>query len=96
VKIDQLRERVPEILSIPQLIGLDVEARRLPSGPNPLPHFQGALAFHDVCHGSLYDVEGQHIGGPSPWGLDELVLSVRGGIVYADRRKVLPGQAIRY
>ena len=54
----------------------------------------GPATFHDVCHGSLYGLAGQHIGGPSPWALDELVLSIRGGIAYADRHAVLPGQLI--
>ncbi len=54
----------------------------------------GPVTFHDVCHGSLYGLSGEHIGGPSPWTLDELVLSIRGDIVYADRHTVLPGQLI--
>ena len=54
----------------------------------------GPATFHDVCHGSLYGLAGEHIGGPSPWTLDELVLSIHGDIVYADRHAVLPGQLI--
>jgi Rieske Fe-S protein len=50
-----------------------------------------AIRFHDVCHGSIYRFDGEHVGGPSPWSLDELVVSVRGDIVYADRHAVLPG-----
>jgi Rieske Fe-S protein len=50
--------------------------------------------FHDVCHGSIYTLAGEHAGGPSPWTLDELVVSIRGGIVYADRHAVLPGNLI--
>ena len=53
-----------------------------------------AQLLHDVCHGSLYKFDGQHVGGPSPWSLDELVVSVRGDIVYADRHAVLPGKLI--
>jgi Rieske Fe-S protein len=55
----------------------------------------GVLAFHDVCHGSLYDVNGQKIGGPSPWALDELVTVVRNGTVYVDRSRVIPGRLLR-
>ena len=51
----------------------------------------GRLVFHDVCHGSIYDLAGKRIGGPSPWDLDEIVASVRGGVVRADRRAVIPG-----
>ena len=50
--------------------------------------------FHDVCHGSIYTLAGEHAGGPSPWTLDQLVVSIRGGIVYADRHQVLPGRLI--
>ena len=50
--------------------------------------------FHDVCHGSLYDLNGTRIGGPSPWALDELVLSVRNGVVYADLHDVKPGRLL--
>ena len=56
----------------------------------------GGLAFHDVCHGSLYDVNGEHIGGPSPWNLDELLVSVRDGIVYVDRKVVIAGRRVLY
>lgn len=48
--------------------------------------------FHDVCHGAIYTFDGERAGGPSPWTLDELVVRVRGDIVYADRRAVLPGR----
>ena len=54
----------------------------------------GALAFHDACHGSLYDVNGEKIGGPSPWALDELVVIVRNDTVYVDGAKVLPGRLL--
>lgn len=52
----------------------------------------GEPVLHDICHGSLYLLSGQRMGGPSPWDLDELVASVRGGVVYVDRRSVLPGR----
>ncbi len=50
------------------------------------------LLFHDVCHGSLYDMNGDRYGGPTPWTLDQLVVSVRDGIVYVDRTAVVPGR----
>ena len=50
--------------------------------------------FHDVCHGAIYTFDGEKAGGPSPWTLDELVVSVRGDIVYADRHAVLPGKLV--
>jgi Rieske Fe-S protein len=51
--------------------------------------------LHDVCHGSIYDFAGQHVGGPSPWSLDELVLTVKGGRVYARTDAVIPGHMTR-
>ncbi len=44
----------------------------------------------DVCHGTIYDMDGRPIAGPGPYYLDELVLGVRLGIVYADATKVVP------
>jgi hypothetical protein len=48
--------------------------------------------LHDVCHGSIYNFAGEHIGGPSPWSLDELVVTVRDGRVYASTSAVIPGR----
>ena len=62
--------------------------------PAAIAQRAGAAAFHDVCHGSIYGIAGEHLGGPSPWTLDALVVSVRGDIVYADRHTVLPGQLV--
>jgi hypothetical protein len=57
----------------------------------------GAVAFQDVCHGTSYDVSGRPTSGPGMWFLDELVLQVRAGIVYAERHKVIAGGvAVRY
>ena len=50
--------------------------------------------LHDICHGSIYKFDGVHVGGPSPWSLDELVVTIRGDIVYADRHAVLPGKLL--
>ena len=54
----------------------------------------GTMLFHDVCHGALYDFAGQHVGGPSPFTLDELVITVRNGVVFASVRDVIPGRLI--
>jgi hypothetical protein len=51
--------------------------------------------LHDMCHGSIYDFSGEHIGGPSPWSLDELVLTVSDGRVYARIDTVIPGHVTR-
>ena len=68
--------------------GCDIEllpARTLPWGSFP-------TMLHDICHGSIYNFFGQRIGGPSPWSLDELVITVRDGKVYAATDKVIAGR----
>jgi len=63
-------------------------ARTLPWGSFP-------AMLEDVCHGSIYNFSGEQIGGPSPWSLDELVLQVSGGRVYARIDTVIPGHMTR-
>lgn len=48
--------------------------------------------FHDVCHGSLYDRNGEPVGGPGPWSLDEAIVTIRGGVVYVSTRDVRLGE----
>jgi Rieske Fe-S protein len=70
--------------------GCDVKlfpARTLPWGSFP-------TMLQEVCHGSIYDFAGQKIGGPSPWNLDELVITVRDGKVFASTTAVIPGRWI--
>ncbi len=56
-----------------------------------------AFAFMDSCHGTMYDLSGRPTSGPGMWSLDELVLHVRDGIVYAEPHKVIAGRvAVRY
>lgn len=56
-----------------------------------------AQAFMDVCHGTTYDLSGRPTSGPGPWSLDQLVLHVRDGILYAEPHKVIAGGlAVRY
>jgi len=46
-------------------------------------------AFVDVCHGTTYDLGGRPTRGPGIWSLDELVLHVRHGVVYAEPHRVI-------
>ena len=48
-------------------------------------------AFIDVCHGTAYDSSGRPTRGPGMWFLDELVLHVRAGVVYAETRHIVAG-----
>jgi nitrite reductase/ring-hydroxylating ferredoxin subunit len=50
-----------------------------------------AAAFVDRCHGTAYDLTGRPTRGPGLWFLDELVLQVRGGVVYAVPHRVTAG-----
>jgi hypothetical protein len=55
------------------------------------------FAFQDVCHGTTYDLSGRPTSGPGMWFLDELVLQIRAGVVFAERHKVVAGGvAVRY
>lgn len=54
-------------------------------------HRIDAVAFIDVCHGTTYDLSGRPTRGPGMWFLDELVLHVRAGVVYAETRHILAG-----
>lgn len=50
--------------------------------------------FHDTCHGSLYDRNGTVVGGPSPWTLDEAIISVRDATLYARTTEVRAGSVL--
>jgi hypothetical protein len=54
-----------------------------------------AFAFVDVCHGTGYDMSGRPTRGPGMWFLDELVLHIRSGIVYAAPHEVIAGGVAR-
>ena len=51
----------------------------------------GSIVFVDVCHGSGYDLSGRPTRGPGSWHLDELVLHIRDGFVFADVHKIIAG-----
>jgi len=62
------------------------------------PEFQAGVfrgLFHDVCHGSLYNRQGQVVGGPSPWDLNEWTVEVRDGKVFIDPSKIITGPLAR-
>lgn len=73
--------------------GCGLQWRQLETASGPVgPVYQPR--FYDTCHGALYDRNGTVVGGPSPWTLDEAVIAVRGGIVYARTADVRAGQWI--
>ena len=82
---------VHAFLGVDPRTGCELENRTDGSGA------AGTKAFVDTCHGTAYDLGGRPTGGPGIWFLDELVLHVRSGIVYAERHKVVAGGvAVRY
>ena len=60
--------------------------------PNPMANVYGSTIFHDQCHGALYDLHGNIVGGPAIWSLDQLAVTVRDGRVYALAGTVIPGR----
>jgi Rieske Fe-S protein len=55
---------------------------------------RSVAVFHDGCHGSLYDDRGRPVGGPSPYSLDQLVLTVKDSAVYASSSDVRVGELV--
>jgi hypothetical protein len=84
-------DAVHAFLGVDPRTGCDLEDRTYGSGS------ADANAFMDTCHGTAYDLGGRPTSGPGMWFLDELVLHVRSGIVYAERHNVIAGGvAVRY
>ena len=81
-------EEVRGFIGIDPRNGCDVVL--LPARTRPWGSFPTML--YDTCHGSIYDFSGRHTGGPSPWNLDEVVLTVRDGRVLASTSVVVPGR----
>lgn len=57
--------------------------------------------FHCPCHGSIYDIDGERISGPTPRPLDLMAVSIVGGKVIVDtgaistRQHWDPAQAVK-
>ena len=49
-----------------------------------VPFCESSGRFECPCHGSVFDIGGEYITGPSPRGMDRYPLSVKGGHVIAD------------
>ena len=84
-------EGVHAFLGVDPRTGCELEDKTYGSGA------ADARAFVDACHGTAYDLAGRPTSGPGMWFLDQLVVHVRSGIVYAERDKVIAGGvAVRY
>lgn len=51
-------------------------------------------AFRDPCSGSLFDITGRRVFGPSPRDLDRFPVAVRDGLVIVDTGILIEGESI--
>lgn len=56
-----------------------------------VPFCESSGRFECPCHGSVFDIDGAYITGPSPRGLDRYELTREGGLLIADLDKLLAG-----
>jgi cytochrome b6-f complex iron-sulfur subunit len=56
-----------------------------------VPFCESSGRFECPCHGSVFDIGGEYIKGPSPRGMDRYGLEVVDGALVADTTKLLPG-----
>lgn len=56
-----------------------------------VPFCESSGRFECPCHGSVFDIGGEYIKGPSPRGMDRYELSVVDGALVADTTKVVSG-----
>jgi cytochrome b6-f complex iron-sulfur subunit len=59
-----------------------------------VPFCEGSGRFECPCHGSIYNVAGEHIAGPAPRGLDRYPIVVENGRVSVDLAVLVEGPAI--
>jgi hypothetical protein len=84
-------DRLRAFLGVDPRTGCELVDRTFGSG------LDETFALMDSCHGTVYDLRGRPTSGPGMWFLDELVLHVRSGVVYAETHKVIAGGvAVRY
>jgi cytochrome b6-f complex iron-sulfur subunit len=56
-----------------------------------VPFCESSGRFECPCHGSVFDIGGEYIQGPSPRGMDRYELTVVDGELVADTTKLVPG-----
>jgi cytochrome b6-f complex iron-sulfur subunit len=56
-----------------------------------VPFCESSGRFECPCHGSVFDIGGEYIEGPSPRGMDRYDLQLVDGALVADTTKLLPG-----
>lgn len=56
-----------------------------------VPFCESSGRFECPCHGSVFDLGGEWISGPSPRGMDQHPLTVENDIMIVDVGEVIPG-----
>lgn len=56
-----------------------------------VPFCESSGRFECPCHGSVFDIAGEWIKGPSPRGMDQHPLSVDNGVLVVDTSKRISG-----
>ena len=56
-----------------------------------VPYCESSGRFECPCHGSVYDIGGEWIQGPSPRGMDRFPLSLDGEVLVVDTTKRIDG-----
>lgn len=56
-----------------------------------VPFCESSGRFECPCHGSIFDLGGEWIKGPSPRGMDRFALTVEGGVLQADTGQLTEG-----
>ncbi len=58
-----------------------------------VPYCESSGRFECPCHGSIYDLAGEHIAGPAPRGMDRFNVKLDGQNVVVDTGVLEPGPA---
>lgn len=56
-----------------------------------VPFCESSGRFECPCHGSIFDIGGEWISGPSPRGMDQYALTLEDGVLIADTSELING-----
>ena len=56
-----------------------------------VPFCESSGRFECPCHGSVFDIGGERVEGPTPIGMSQYDISVEGGVVVVDTARLKPG-----
>ncbi len=56
-----------------------------------VPFCEGSARFECPCHGSVYNLAGEHVSGPAPRGMDRYPLAIEDGRVMVDVTTMVEG-----